>query len=105
MTRAQRRSLLIVCAIALGLVATAAPAAGAVTVPTQPYLMSFHTCAPGATDCNNPANHIVQLAQSADGANWSLVGGLCTKAGATATAGKTKVVCKKSGKKLAWVKR
>jgi hypothetical protein len=30
---------------------------------------------------------------------------LCTKAGATATAGKTKVVCKKSGKKLAWVKR
>jgi hypothetical protein len=75
MTRAQRRSLLIACAIALGLVATAAPAAGAVTVPTQPYLMSFHTCAPGATDCNNPANHIVQLAQSADGANWSLVGG------------------------------
>ncbi|MFM8970524.1 MAG: hypothetical protein ACKOI3_09975 [Actinomycetota bacterium] len=37
--------------------------------------MSFHTCAPGASDCNNPGNHIVQLAQSADGANWSLVGG------------------------------
>ena len=37
--------------------------------------MSFHTCAPGASDCNNPANHIVQLAQSAEGANWSLVGG------------------------------
>lgn len=47
----------------------------AVSPPTQPYLMSFHTCATGATDCNNPANHIVQLAQSADGASWSLVSG------------------------------
>lgn len=55
--------------------ATATPVSGAVTVPTQPYLMSFHTCAPGASDCNNPANHIVQLAQSSDGASWSLVGG------------------------------
>lgn len=62
-------------AVLVGLFAAAAPVTAAVTVPTQPYLMSFHTCAPGATDCNNPANHIVQLAQSADGSNWSLVGG------------------------------
>ncbi len=54
--------------------ATATPVSGAVTVPTQPYLMSFHTCAPGASDCNSPANHIVQLTQSADGVSWSLVG-------------------------------
>lgn len=47
----------------------------AVSAPTQPYLMSFHTCAAGAADCNNPANHVVQLAQSTDGASWSLVGG------------------------------
>lgn len=37
--------------------------------------MSFHSCAPGSSDCNNPGNHIVQLAQSADGASWSLVTG------------------------------
>lgn len=47
----------------------------AVTPPTQPYLMSFHTCAAGATDCNSPSNHVVQLAQSSDGASWSLVSG------------------------------
>jgi hypothetical protein len=47
----------------------------AVTVPTQAYVMAFHTCATGATDCRNPANHIVQLAQSPDGVTWSLVGG------------------------------
>ncbi len=46
-------------AVLVGLFAAAAPVTAAVTVPTQPYLMSFHTCAPGATDCNNPANHIV----------------------------------------------
>ena len=51
------------------------PARAAVTAPTQPYLMSFHTCVSGATDCNNPGNHIVQLAQSADGRSWSLLGG------------------------------
>lgn len=51
----------------------AAPAV--VSPPTQPYLMSFHSCATGATDCNNPANHVVQLAQSADGVSWSLVSG------------------------------
>jgi len=51
------------------------PARAAVTAPTQAYLMSFHTCASGETDCNNPRNHIVQLAQSSDGRTWSLLGG------------------------------
>ena len=75
MVHLRRRSLVAVCAVVVGLAVNAAPVSGAVTVPTQPYLMSFHTCLPGASDCNNPGNHIVQLAQSADGANWSLVGG------------------------------
>ena len=75
MVHLRRRSLFAVCAVVVGLAVNAAPVSGAVTVPTQPYLMSFHTCLPGASDCNNPGNHIVQLAQSADGANWSLVGG------------------------------
>ena len=57
------------------LLTSAELANAAVTVPTQPYLMAFHTCAPSATDCNNPSNHIVQLGQSADGVTWSLVGG------------------------------
>ena len=52
-----------------------APLPRAVTPPTQPYLMAFHTCATGATDCMNPSNHIVQLAQSADTISWSLVPG------------------------------
>ena len=75
MIHSRRRSLFAAFAVLVGLVANAGPVSAAVTVPTQPYLMSFHTCAPGASDCNNPNNHIVQMAQSADGANWSLVGG------------------------------
>jgi hypothetical protein len=51
------------------------PARATITVPTQPYLMAFGTCAPGATDCMNPGNHLVQLAQSPDGRSWSLLGG------------------------------
>ena len=63
-------------ALLMGALSSAVELANAaVTVPTQPYLMAFHTCAPGATDCNNPSNHIVQLGQSADGVTWSLVGG------------------------------
>ncbi len=46
-----------------------------VTPPTQRLLMAFHGCAEGATDCNNPVNHRVYLAQSEDGAQWSLVPG------------------------------
>lgn len=61
--------------MALSAVGVSRPVSAAVTPPTQPYLMAFHTCASGAADCNNPANHIVQLAQSADGTSWSLVPG------------------------------
>jgi hypothetical protein len=46
-----------------------------VTPPTQRLLMAFHGCAEGATDCNNPVNHRVYLAQSENGAQWSLVPG------------------------------
>jgi hypothetical protein len=46
-----------------------------VTPPTRRLLMAFHGCAQGATDCNNPVNHRVYLAQSEDGAQWSLVPG------------------------------
>lgn len=37
------------------------------------YLMSFHTCL--GTDCFNPQNHKVQLAESDNGSNWTLVNG------------------------------
>jgi len=46
-----------------------------VTPPTQRLLMAFHGCAEGATDCNNPVNHRIYLAQSENGAQWSLVPG------------------------------
>ena len=46
-----------------------------VTPPTQRLLMAFHGCAEGASDCNNPVKHRVYLAQSEDGAQWSLVPG------------------------------
>lgn len=74
--RRARRVVVAATVLLVGALSSSVELANAVvTVPTQPYLMSFHTCAPGASDCNNPGNHIVQLAQSADGANWSLVGG------------------------------
>lgn len=70
-----RRVALAGALVALSVVGGSRPVSAAVTPPTQPYLMAFHTCAPGATDCNNPANHLVQLAQSAEGTSWSLVPG------------------------------
>lgn len=73
--RIAQRVALTVALVAMSVVGGSRPVSAAVTPPTQPYLMAFHTCAPGATDCNNPANHIVQLAQSADGTSWSLVPG------------------------------
>ena len=35
--------------------------------------MAFHGCKTGSGDCNNPSSHEVYLAQSNDGASWSLV--------------------------------
>ncbi len=48
---------------------------------TGTYLLSFLACDTGASDCANPDNHRVYLAQSNDGANWSLVPGWTTYAG------------------------
>ena len=49
--------------------------ASRMTPPTQPNLMAFHTCATSATECMNPSNPIVQLAQSVDTVSWSLIPG------------------------------
>ena len=71
----QYRGLVAVCAALLVQFVCVTPSKAAVSAPTQSYLMAFHTCVTGATDCNNPNNHIVQVAQSADGRSWSLLGG------------------------------
>ena len=51
-----------------------APGHGGFTVapPTAALLMAFHTC---VSDCSTPKNHMIRLAQSADGASWSEVAG------------------------------
>ncbi len=46
-----------------------------VSPPSQQYVMAFHGCKTGSGDCNNPSSHEVYLAQSNDGASWSLVPG------------------------------
>jgi hypothetical protein len=45
------------------------------SVPSASYLMAFHTCANGASDCSNPTAHEVRLAESADGTTWSELSG------------------------------
>jgi hypothetical protein len=42
---------------------------------TGKYLMAFHACDTAKTDCFNPRNHQVYLAQGNDGKNWSIVPG------------------------------
>lgn len=44
-----------------------------ITPPTMKYLMAFHGCA--GSNCQDPRNHEVYLAQSNDGLNYSLVPG------------------------------
>jgi hypothetical protein len=39
------------------------------------YLLAFHACDPDVSDCHSPRNHRIYLAQSDDGANWSVVPG------------------------------
>ncbi len=39
------------------------------------YLLAFHVCDPEVSDCSDPRNHSVYLAQSDDGGNWSVVPG------------------------------
>ncbi|MDA3002933.1 MAG: hypothetical protein O2998_02710 [Actinomycetota bacterium] len=48
---------------------------GNITPPVEKYLMAFHSCVVGSPDCNNPAQHEVQLAESPDGITWTLVEG------------------------------
>ena len=38
---------------------------------TKKYIMSFHSC--DVNQCNGPQDHTVQLAESDDGSNWTLV--------------------------------
>lgn len=42
---------------------------------TGAYLMVFHACNTAATNCMDPRNHSVYLAQSTDGAAWTRVAG------------------------------
>ena len=39
------------------------------------YLLSFHACDPTTTDCTDPRNHRVYVAQSNDGFNWDIIPG------------------------------
>lgn len=64
-------------ALALFLLAPLAVAA----VPTGKYLMSFHACNVSTTDCNNPTNHNTYIAESNDGASWTVLTGFSTKQG------------------------
>ena len=38
---------------------------------TKRYIMAFHAC--GTEPCGDPRNHVVKLAESDDGGNWTLV--------------------------------
>lgn len=42
---------------------------------TGPYVMAFHGCDSAVTNCMDPRNHRMYLAQSADGASWTMVPG------------------------------
>jgi Leucine-rich repeat (LRR) protein len=37
--------------------------------------MAFHACDESTVDCNNPSNHQAYVAQSDDGASWSILSG------------------------------
>lgn len=53
---------------------TSAPVSAPLEI-TGKYLMAFHACDAAAAECRDPRNHQVYLAQSDDGAQWSLVPG------------------------------
>jgi hypothetical protein len=55
--------------------ASATPAVDAGIVVSGKYLMAFHACDTATTDCRDPRNHRVYLAQSDDGAAWQIVPG------------------------------
>ena len=55
--------------------ASAPPHSGfTVSPPTKPYLMVFHTCST-TSNCEDPTNHTIRIAESSDGANWTDVSG------------------------------
>jgi len=68
----------MLAALPVALVVMSAPARAQIA-PTKPYLMAFHVCE-GAL-CGDFRNHGVYLAESADGAAWSLVPGWVPFAG------------------------
>lgn len=53
-----------------------APAHSGFTVspPTKPYLMAFHTCST-TSNCEDPTNHTIRIAESSNGADWTDVSG------------------------------
>ena len=43
---------------------------------SAPFLMAFHACdSAGGTECHDPRNHMVYLAESDDGVDWSIIPG------------------------------
>lgn len=43
--------------------------------PSKKYLLSFHACDASKASCNDPNNHMSYVAQSDDGASWSILSG------------------------------
>jgi len=60
-------------------------------------------CASCASSSGSSGSTVTTIAASTSSS--ARVGGACSRAGATASVGKTKLICKKSGKKTVWVKR
>lgn len=45
------------------------------------YMMAFHACNTATTNCSDPRNHNVYIAQSDDGSNWSSLSGYSSYSG------------------------
>ena len=69
----RKRALLYFVLLLLLTTLTPKALAGKISVPTKRFLMSFNVCLSTTTDCNNPRNHLVLLAQSDDGSSWDLI--------------------------------
>ncbi len=65
-------TILLACTLAL----SPSRSQAATQLSTAPYLMAFHACdTSGGVECHDPRNHMVYLAGSEDGLNWSLIPG------------------------------
>lgn len=51
------------------------------SVLTKRYLLAFHACDTTSTNCDDPRNHQTYLAQSDDGASWSIPSGYTSFSG------------------------